>query len=425
MNFRALPSGTKMTLANLTVPACLVDSPGDLTSLDLTIENGRISSGVSDELIDMQRAMVFPCFVDMHTHLDKGHIWPRASNPDGTFLGALETVGTDRAANWTAEDVRARMQFGLESAYAHGSRAIRTHLDSIPPQDAISWPVFSELRDEWADRISLQASSLIGCDSHESIAIGYADTADLVASSGGLLGLVTYPVPDLRKRLLDFFELAGNRGLEVDLHTDETMDGSSEALRLIAETALEIGWKLPVTVGHCCSLSTQDDARAMETLDLVAKAALNVVSLPMCNLYLQDRSLGRTPRGRGITLVHEMKARGINVSFASDNTRDPFYAYGDLDMIEVMRQSTRIGQLDHSGDDWVNSFLNNPAIACGFEASSLAPGAPADLVICSARDWTELFSRPQADRIVLRNGKQIDTALPEYAVLDHLMEARL
>ena len=51
--------------------------------------------------------------------------------------------------------------------------------------------------------------------------------------------------------------------------------------------------------------------------------------------------------------------------------------------------------------------------------------APADLVICNARDWTELFSRPQADRIVLREGKQIDTTLPDYAVLDHLMEARL
>ena len=30
-------------------------------------------------------------------------------------------------------------------------------------------------------------------------------------------------------------------------------------------------------------------------------------------------------------LLHEMKARGINVAVASDNTRDPFYAYGDLD----------------------------------------------------------------------------------------------
>ena len=226
----------------------------------------------------------------------------------------------------------------------------------------------------------------------------------------------------MKQRLTDFFNLAGDRDLEVDFHSDETMDPESETLRLIAETVLETSWDRPVTVGHCCSLSTQDEARAMNTLDLVAKAGLNIVSLPMCNLYLQDRHAGRTPRGRGITLVHEMKARGINVSFASDNTRDPFYAFGDLDMIEVMRQATRIGHLDHSDTDWPKAFTSNPSKAMSIDSSFLTPGAPADLVICSARDWTELYSRPQADRMVLRNGMKIDTTLPDYKDLDNLME---
>ena len=118
-----------------------------------------------------------------------------------------------------------------------------------------------------------------------------------------------------------------------------------------------------------------------------------------------------------------MKARGISVSFASDNTRDPFYAYGDLDMIEVMRQATRIGHLDHTGTDWAHSFITNPAQACGFKTPALAVGAPADLVICSARSWTEFFARPQADRVVLRAGQAIDTRLPDYAELDELMES--
>jgi cytosine deaminase len=144
----------------------------------------------------------------------------------------------------------------------------------------------------------------------------------------------------------------------------------------------------------------------------------------MCNLYLQDRTpqgTARTPRRRGITLVHEMRARGIRVSFASDNTRDPFYAYGDMDMLEVMREATRIGHLDHSRADWITSFLTDPAATCGFAAPSLAEGAPADLVIVKARSWTELFARPQSDRIVLRDGRQIDRTLPDYAELDPLM----
>jgi cytosine deaminase len=141
----------------------------------------------------------------------------------------------------------------------------------------------------------------------------------------------------------------------------------------------------------------------------------------MCNLYLQDRKADRTPRRRGITLVHEAKARGIAVAFASDNTRDPFYAYGDLDMVEVLREATRIAHLDHSAEDWVQSVLTVPAEICGFAAPSLAPGAPADLVIFRARSWSELFARPQSDRIVLRGGVQIDRTLPDFAELDDLM----
>lgn len=419
MDFRSLPA-QPFTLANVTVPGCLLGGETELVTTDIGIADGVIAEPVG-ERVDMGRAMVFPAFVDMHTHLDKGHIWGRAPNPDGTFPGALETVHADRTANWTAEDVRTRMSFSLRSAYAHGTRAIRTHLDSIPPQDAISFAVFRELAQDWARRIALQAVCLVGCDRVEDGG-PFDKTADIVADTpGGVLGMVTYPMDDLRERLRVFFALASERGLSVDFHCDETMDASVETLRDIAEVALEIGFDAGITVGHCCSLSTQDEARAFDTLDLIARAGINLVSLPMCNLYLQDRQAGRTPRGRGITLVHEMKARGICVSFASDNTRDPFYAYGDMDMIEVMREATRIGHLDHSDADWAHAFLTNPAATCGFAAPSLEVGAPADLVIARARGWTELFARPQSDRIVLRDGLAIDRTLPDYSELDALM----
>lgn len=419
MDFKTLPQAPRLRLENLTAPACLIGQGGSLARIDLTLENGKITDGPADVTVDMGGAMVFPGFTDMHTHLDKGHIWPRAANPDGSFMGALTTVSADREANWTAKDVRRRMDFALRCAYAHGTTAIRTHLDSIAPQDSISWPLFRDMRDEWAGRIALQASCLVGVDKAD-MAGDFLNTADIVAESGGVLGMVTYPVPDIRERLLTFFRIAQDRGLEVDFHADETGDPDAATLRMIAETVLETGFDAPVTVGHCCSLAVQDASECDRTLDLVAQAGLNIVSLPMCNLYLQAREAGRTPRWRGLTVVHEMKARGINVSFASDNTRDPFYAYGDLDMLEVMREATRIGHLDHSDPDWVQAFLGNPARACGFAAPSLAPGAPADLVITRARNWSELFSRPQSDRIVLRGGKAIDRSLPDYAELDDL-----
>lgn len=418
MDFLRLPGGP-VTLLNVTVPGCFLGQPGDLVQTSISIAAGRIAAE-QPIAVDMKGAMVLPAFTDMHTHLDKGHITPRSPNPDGTFDGALNASGADRTARWTASDVRRRADFSLRCAYAHGTRAIRTHLDSIPPQDSISFGVFAELREEWAGRIHLQAACLLGAEG-----VGddgpFRQTADIVAAHEGVLGMVTYPLPDIEQRIRTFLRMAADRGLAADFHVDETLDPTANTLRAIAEAVLETGFGAPVVVGHCCSVSVMDESRAMETLDRVAKAGLHVVSLPMCNLYLQDRAPGRTPRMRGITLVHEMQSRGINVSFASDNTRDPFYAYGDLDMLEVLREATRIGHLDHSSPDWVQSVVGNPARACGFAPPVLNHGGAADLVIFKARNWTELFSRPASDRIVLRAGVQIDRTLPDYSELDDLM----
>ncbi|MEM1233647.1 MAG: cytosine deaminase [Pseudomonadota bacterium] len=426
MDFTALPdagSSATVHLTNVTVPGCLLGKGEALVRSDLFLSGGKIVvAAPASKSIDMKGAMVFPAFVDCHTHLDKAQMWGRTPNPDGSFDGAIEAVGHDKIGRWDQADLYPRMSFALKSAFAHGTRAIRTHLDWFGDLTAAeaSWPVFDELRSEWSGRIELQAAVLTGGDlGQDPSEVGRC--ADTVARYGGILGNCTYPGPDQRKEIAAFFKAAEDRGLALDFHVDETMNPKVNTLKDIAELAIETGFSSDVLVGHLCSLSTMPEADALATLDLVAKAGLNVVSLPMCNLYLQDRHTARTPRNRGITLVHEMKARRISVSFASDNTRDPFYAYGDMDMLEVMREATRIGHLDHSDPDWTHAFLTNPAAACGFDAPSLAPGAPADLVICKARTWTELFARPQSDRIVLRAGRAIDRTLPDFAELDPLM----
>jgi cytosine deaminase len=114
-----------------------------------------------------------------------------------------------------------------------------------------------------------------------------------------------------------------------------------------------------------------------------------------------------------------MRAAGIRVSVASDNTRDPFYAYGDLDMVEVFREATRILHLDHPFGDWHRAMGANPAEAMGLQGRGLiAAGMPADLILFSARFMTELLSRPQADRIVLRDGRVLEATAPHWRELD-------
>jgi cytosine/creatinine deaminase len=168
----------------------------------------------------------------------------------------------------------------------------------------------------------------------------------------------------------------------------------------------------------------QGEAEAEATIRLAARAGLTIASLPMCNLYLQDRSPGRTPRWRGVTLVRELGAAGVKVAFGSDNVRDPFYAYGDYDMLEVFREAVRIAHLDHPLGGWAASVTRIPAAQMRLaEPAAIEPGASADLVLFRARDWGELLSRPQADRIVIRSGRPIDTTPPDYAELDDLARA--
>jgi cytosine deaminase len=159
-----------------------------------------------------------------------------------------------------------------------------------------------------------------------------------------------------------------------------------------------------------------------KTLDLVKQAGIGIVSLPMCNLYLQDRESGRTPRWRGVTLLKELKQHGIPAAVASDNCRDPFYGFGDHDVLEVFTQAVRIAHLDMPYGDSPCAVTKTSADLMGLpNMGRIGVGLPADLILFKGRNFSELLSRPQHDRIILRNGQAIDTTLPDYAELDDLV----
>jgi cytosine/creatinine deaminase len=433
MAIPAIPDDAAYVLRNATVARALLARPGNFGGdgetlrLDLAIERGRVAtlapagSGLAGGVsVDLDGGMVWPCFADIHTHLDKGHIWPRVANPDGSHAAARAAVTADRAARWSADDVAVRMRFGLRCAYAHGSHTVRTHIDSLGPQAAISWPVLAALRAEWEGRIALQGVSLVPLDLFADEA-ACARLADMVAEHRGILGAATSTGDDIDVLLDRVFALAQARDLDLDFHVDETSDPQSRSLAHIAEAALARRFAGRVVVGHCCSLALQPADEADRTMDLVAAAEIAVVSLPMCNLYLMGRTPARTPRWRGVTLLHELAARGVAVMAASDNCRDPFYAYGDHDPLEVFTQAARICHLDHPFGDWARIVTATPAAVMG-RNGRIAEGAPADLVLFRARNYSELLSRAQHDRMVLRDGRVIDRALPDYRELDGLMD---
>ena len=439
-NVVALPGEDRYRIKNARVPVDLAPelaarADADRTArCDIVVDAGRIAalapSGARPladlPVADLDGGIALPRFVDMHTHIDKGHIWARRPNPDGSFFGARSAVAADREANWRAEDVRARMDFSLRCAFAHGTGGLRTHLDSIGPQTMISWPVFAEMRQTWKDRIALQAVALFPTDLAVDDEPQFRAIVNTVARHGGTLGGITFlgqaPGPKLELALDRMFGLAAAHGLDIDLHVDESTSPDARSLEHIALAALRHRFPGRVVVGHCCSLALVPDAELKRIIGLLGEAGIAVVSLPMCNMYLQDRSPGRTPRLRGVAPVLELDAGGIAVAVASDNTRDPFYAYGDLDMLEVFREATRIAQLDHSDRPWLRLLGSSPADIIGLPGHGrIAAGGPADLVLTRARTIQELISRPQTDRVVVVDGRAIDSTPPDYRELDRLI----
>ncbi len=424
-------------LKNARIPACLLDQKlfteveqtrEGLVNVDLEIHFGKIQQVIPHDdnwhshvpFVDLKKQIIFPGFVDIHTHLDKGHIWERSPNLEGTFDNALTTIFKDVEKHYQADDVYRRMTFGLKCSYAHGTTALRTHIDAFGEQGEIGFEVFQALQKEWQDRIQLQAVCLVSLDYYqtpEGIKL-----ADKMAEFGTILGGVAYTNPDLESQLDTVFQLAKERNLNLDFHVDENNDPNSNCLHQVAEAAIKNNFTSSILCGHCCSLAVQPLARVNQTIDLLKQTNIGVVSLPMCNLFLQDRQPEKTPIWRGITRVHELKQAGIPVTFASDNCRDPFFGFGDHDGLEVLNQSIRIGHLDTPYADWCTSVTKTPADLMKLpNLGRIEAGLIADFIIFKARYFSELFARSQRDRVVIRRGKPIDTTLPDYSELDDLI----
>lgn len=430
-----------------------------LALVDLEVLDGKVASvhpsgsqrwSVRTKVIHLNGKIVFPTFADLHTHIDKGHTTERSRNPDGSLSGADRSTAAD-ANFWDLDDVMRRMDFSIRCAYAHGTSAVRTHLINMTnKQTELTWPAFSKLKAKWRGKVELQGVSLVVLSYYRDEEAAVA-LADLVAKHGGLLGAAVCcaeiggdPDDDWttcekdRSQLLDrIFKLAKERDLDIDFHVDENPNVLARGLRYVSEKAVEHGYHGRVVCGHCCSLAFQPPDELQKTLDIAKKAGVTVVSLPLVNMWTQDRwsaaplpdsvagksgACTRTPRWRGITLLHEVNAAGIPVAVASDNTRDQFYAYGDLDMLEVFGQSCRIGHLDRPYGDWPASVTHVPAAAMNLGPSTcrIAVGGSADFIIFRGRTYSELLARPQTDRVVVRKGVPIGVMPPPYEELDFI-----
>lgn len=371
-------------------------------AFDVMLDGARIASIAPTQA--PARGLLLPAMVDAHAHIDKNYTVREVGPAAGNLFAAIERMAA-RRAHWDRAAIHARMERALGEAWRAGTRALRTHLDWVQPEEPAALPAFEALRAAWAGRVELQFAALTPLDLLADAAAGER-IAGAVRRAGGVLGAFVYRNDQLVPKLSRVFDLAQHHGLALDFHVDEGLDADATALREIATLAIERGLRDRVVCGHACSLSVQGEDAARDTLALCAEAGLHLVALPTTNLYLQG-AWDCTPVPRGITRLREAAAAGLRPSMATDNVQDAFYPYGGYDLVEVFGLGVAVAHLSPA-TDWLDAITVSPARALGLAWDGLlTPGCPADLVLLSATDEYELLDARGRHRTVFRAGRPL------------------
>jgi len=371
---------------------------------DIKIEGNRIASLAPSQAVG--GGLITPLFADIHVHLDKTFTIRRIAKNGNVrvdcLFDAINLMDADRK-NWSEADIRARAIQGLQAAFEQGVGAMRSHVDWTTPEAPAAWPVLNELRQEWKDRIDLQLAALV----HGDLVLDAGpQIAARVANDGGVFGAFFYRNADLEAKIEEMFRLAVKHDLDLDFHVDEGLDVEADGFSLIVSATARHGTAGRVLCGHACSLSLRRPDELQRILDAAADAGTALVSLPTSNLYLQDRIGGKSPRLRGVAPLKEARAAGMDVMLGSDNVRDAFYPYGDYDPLAILRLAAPVCHVEPQ--EWLDSITTLPARLIGSERMhDLQVGGLADFIWHDAEDLNDLISRPQARRVVWRNGTKI------------------
>jgi len=386
----------------------------DGSTVDVTLDGGLVTgvrptrgAPTTADGLDLTGFVLLPSTVDPHAHLDKACSWEAINPPMGDLLSA---IGAWRAysATMSEDDVAERARGQVLAMLAQGTTAIRSHVDVRMDDDpALNVRAVLRVREELAGLVDLELVALAGPETPDRAVEEVLDLGvDLV---GGAPHLAGDPHRD-QSRLL---AIAERRGVGVDLHVDESLDG---ALTLDVFARAVRGWTSNVSAGHCVRLGTlAADERARVIAEVLA-SDVGVIANPITNLYLQgwehDASVPR-----GLTPARELIDAGVRFAAGADNVRDPFNPLGRSDALETAMLLVVAGHLTVA-----EAFA---AVSTGGRHVMRLPvagptvGARADLLAVRGRNLAEVVATAPADRLVFRAGRlvarttsRVELALP-------------
>jgi len=346
--------------------------------------------------------LLLPAPAEPHAHLDKALTADLVPNPAGDLMGAIHGWIAHRETLDKADFV-ARAERAARMSLANGFTAIRTHVDLGVDIGTTAVEALIEVRDRMAGLVDIQIVGLTGRPSGgPSGADNRAVLRNAIAMGLDVVGGCPHLDEDPVACTNDLLAIAGEAGLAIDLHTDETLDPSHLELELLAKAVLSTGFEHRATASHCVSLSMQTEAVQQRVAVTVAEAGVNIVALPQTNLFLQARGI-RTAPPRGLTATAALDGAGVNVCAGADNLQDPFCTVGRADALETAALMVMAG---HDSPELAYERVSTKA------RQAIDMPANGDLLAIRAATVREAVASASPDRIVIRNGTIVSGTLP-------------
>ncbi len=399
--------------------------PDGRKGVDIAVRDGRIveiapaiAASTARE-IDAADRLVAPPFVDPHFHMDATLSLglPRL-NVSGTLLEGIALWGELKPL-LTVEAVAERALRYCDLAVAQGLLAIRTHVD-VCDDRLTAVEALVDVRARVAPYIDLQlvAFPQDGLYRSANAEKNLLRALDMGVDVVGGIPHFERTMDDGARSVRRLCEIAAERGLQVDLHCDESDDPMSRHIETLAAETTRLGLGARVVGSHVTSMHSMDNYYVSKLIPLIAESGMNIVPNPLINITLQGRS-DTYPRRRGLTRVAELTAAGVNVAFGQDCTMDPWYPLGSADMLEVAHMGVHaVPMTSRRAMRWAfDAVTVNGAAAMGLADPTLRVGGPATLVILQARDPIEAVRLKATRLVVMRAGKVIAETAPRRASL--------
>ena len=378
------------------------------------IKSIELQTGISvdsdTDTIDAKENLLMAPFIDPHIHLDAVLTAGEPEwNMTGTLFEGIERWA-QRKATVTHDDIKQRAKKTVDMLVAHGIQHVRTHVDITDP-NLVGLHAMLEVKEEIKEAVNLQivAFPQEGIESFKNGRELLEEALRIGADVVGGIPHFEYTRDKGVSSVYYLMDLAEKYNVLVDVHCDETDDPNSRFLEVLADEALVRGIGTRVTASHTTAMGSYDNAYCFKLFRLLKRSKINFISCPTESIHLQGR-YDTYPKRRGITRVPEIDRAGMNICFAQDSIRDPWYPVGNGNILRILDAGLHICHMLGYEDlqrclDFISD--NSAKTMALDEEYGIEVNRPASFILFNVKDDYEVLTHQAKPILSVKNGKKI------------------